>query len=71
MHRPRLSRYLSGVSCYACSAPHDSYELLSVCTRCDMPLRVDYDLSSIRLTLEDVRELERVIKLRKKTGRSK
>ena len=55
MHRPRLSRYLSGVSCYACSAPHDPLELLSVCTRCGLPLRVDYDLASIRLTLADVR----------------
>ncbi len=55
MHRPRLSRYLSGVSCYACSAPHDPRTLLTVCTRCGLPLRVDYDLSSIRLTLADLR----------------
>ena len=55
MQRPRVSRYLSGVSCYACSTPHDPHELLSVCTRCGLPLRVDYDLSSIRLTLADVR----------------
>jgi threonine synthase len=55
MQRPRLSRYLSGVSCYACSAPHDPHELLSVCTRCGLPLRVDYDVAAVRLTLEDVR----------------
>jgi threonine synthase len=55
MQRPRLSRYLSGVSCYACSAPHDPYELLSVCTHCGLPLRVDYDVAAVRLTLEDVR----------------
>ena len=55
MQRPRLSRYLSGVSCYACSAPHDPRTLLTVCTRCGLPLRVDYDLSSIRLTLADLR----------------
>ncbi|HSD75085.1 MAG TPA: threonine synthase [Steroidobacteraceae bacterium] len=55
MHRARLSRHLAGVSCYACSAPHDPRTLLGVCTRCGMPLRVDYDLASIRLTLPDLR----------------
>jgi threonine synthase len=43
------------VSCYACSAPHDPHDLLTVCKRCGLPLRVDYDLASIRLTLADVR----------------
>ena len=56
MHRPRLSRHLSGVSCFACSAPHDPHTLLSVCTRCGLPLRVDYDLASIRLTLADLKQ---------------
>ena len=55
MHRPRLSRHLAGVSCYACSTPHDPHDLLTVCTRCGLPLRVDYDLDSIRLTLAEVR----------------
>jgi threonine synthase len=55
MHRPRLSRHLAGVSCYACSARHDPHDLLTVCTRCGLPLRVDYDLASVRLTLADVR----------------
>jgi threonine synthase len=55
MHRPRLSRHLAGVSCYACSARHDPHDLLTVCTRCGLPLRVDYDLASVQLTLADVR----------------
>jgi threonine synthase len=54
MHPPRLSRYLAGVSCYACSTAHDPRTLLGVCVRCGLPLRVDYDLASIRLSLPDV-----------------
>jgi threonine synthase len=54
MTTPRLSRYLSGVRCFACETPHDPRTLLSVCTKCGMPLRVDYDLASIRLRRTDL-----------------
>jgi len=54
MGNVRLSRHLSGVRCFTCGLAHDPWTLLTVCTRCGLPLRVDYDLSSIRLTLADV-----------------
>jgi threonine synthase len=54
MSTPRLSRYLSGVRCFSCNAAHDPRTLLSVCTQCGLPLRVDYDLSSVRLQLADL-----------------
>jgi threonine synthase len=54
MSSPRLSRYLSGISCFACETAHDPRHLLTVCTACGMPLRVDYDLSRVRLTLAEL-----------------
>src|SRR6185295_8901176 len=54
MSSPRLSRYLSEVRCFACATLHDKRELLTVCTACGMPLRVDYDLSGVRLKLADL-----------------
>src|SRR5258708_2697141 len=54
MTAPRLSPYLSGGRCFACETPHDPRTLLGVCTKCGMPLRVDYDLASIRLKRADV-----------------
>jgi threonine synthase len=54
MTTPRLSRYLSGVSCFACGKAHDPHQLLTVCTACGMPLRVDYDLSRVRLKIADL-----------------
>jgi threonine synthase len=54
MSSPRLSRYLSEVRCFACATLHDKCQLLTVCTACGMPLRVDYDLSGIRLKLADL-----------------
>lgn len=54
MNAPRLSRHLCGVSCFACGLAHDPHILLGVCTRCGMPLRVDYDLSTVRLKLADL-----------------
>ena len=44
MNAPRLSKYLSGIRCFACETSHDPRTLLGVCQRCGMPLRVDYDL---------------------------
>jgi threonine synthase len=42
--------------CFACETAHDPQRLLSVCTACGMPLRVDYDLSGVRLKLSDLRD---------------
>jgi len=50
----RLSPYLAGASCFACSSAHDPTTLLGVCTACGMPLRIDYDLPAIRLRLADL-----------------
>src|SRR5712671_5215071 len=58
MTTPRLSPYLSAVRCFACEHAHDPLTLLTVCTQCGMPLRVDYDLKSIRLSLNDVKQRE-------------
>ena len=56
MNNVRLSRYLVRVSCFACSTDHDPRTLLSVCTRCGLPLRVDYDLASIRMPRTSLRD---------------
>ena len=40
--------------CFSCEREHDAGVLQSVCTACGDPLRVDYDLPSIRLTRRDV-----------------
>ena len=58
MSSPRLSPYLSGVRCFACETSHDPRTLLGVCSKCGMPLRVDYDLAAIRWKLRDVRGRE-------------
>src|SRR5262245_42304760 len=50
-----LSPTLAGIRCFACETPHDPRQLLTVCTACGMPLRVDYDLSGIRVTIADLR----------------
>jgi threonine synthase len=39
-----LNPKLTGLSCFACQTPHDPRVLQTVCTRCGMPLRVDYAL---------------------------
>src|SRR5262245_61911419 len=41
----RPNPLLRGLSCFACEAPHDPRSLQGVCTKCGMPLRVDYALS--------------------------
>ena len=46
---------LSGISCFACDTAHDPTQLLTVCTKCGMPLRVDYELSRVQLSLADLR----------------
>lgn len=42
--------------CFACEREHDPRALQGVCTACGQPLRVDYDLGSIRLTRAALRE---------------
>jgi len=54
-HLPVFSAALSGISCFACDTAHDPRRLLTVCTKCGMPLRVDYDLSLVQLKLPDLR----------------
>jgi threonine synthase len=52
--RTRLSPHVAGASCFACGAVHDPRTLLGVCGACGMPLRIDYELGSIRLALADL-----------------
>jgi threonine synthase len=47
---------VSAIRCFACETAHDPQRLLSVCIACGMPLRVDYDLSRVRLKLTDLRD---------------
>jgi threonine synthase len=42
-----LNPKLKGLSCFACDTPHDPRTLQTVCTRCGMPLRVDYALTKL------------------------
>lgn len=51
----RLSPHLAGIRCFACETAHDPQQLLTVCQKCGMPLRVDYDLSRVKLSLADLR----------------
>ena len=53
---PRLSRHLAGIRCFSCETPHDPRELLTVCSKCGLPLRVDYDLSRVHLRLADLHD---------------
>jgi threonine synthase len=48
------SPYLAGVSCFACSRPHDPRALENVCRSCGLPLRVDYHLDRVRLSPTDL-----------------
>jgi threonine synthase len=52
----RFSPHLAGVRCFACETSHDPRQQLSVCRHCGMPLRVDYDLSLVTLSLEDLKD---------------
>ena len=54
MTAPLLNPHLTGVRCFACDRPHDPHALLTVCDACGLPLRVDYDLAAVRLSLRDV-----------------
>ncbi len=52
----RFSANFAGLTCFSCSAPHDPNTLQTVCTRCGLPLRVDYRLAPGALALDAVRE---------------
>jgi threonine synthase len=41
-----LNPSLTGLRCFSCETAHDPRVLQTVCTRCGMPLRVDYSLGS-------------------------
>jgi threonine synthase len=43
-----LNPLVKGLSCFACGTAHDHRVLQTVCTKCGMPLRVDYVLRSFR-----------------------
>src|SRR5437763_5029549 len=47
-----LNARLKGLTCFACGAAHDPRALQSVCTRCGMPLRVDYDVRPFQVGTE-------------------
>src|SRR5437763_7080532 len=47
-----LNARLKGLTCFACGAAHDPRALQSVCTRCGMPLRVDYDVRPFQVGAE-------------------
>src|SRR5207248_2487655 len=46
----RFGPAFAGLTCFSCGTPHDAAKLQTVCTRCGLPLRVDYRLR--RGTLE-------------------
>ncbi len=54
----RLSPNLAGIRCFACETSHDPQQLLTVCRACGLPLRVDYNLSSLKLSLRDLQSRE-------------
>jgi len=56
MNALNSSTNLAGIRCFACETAHDPAQLLTVCRSCGLPLRVDYDLSRVRVGLEDLRE---------------
>jgi len=45
---------IAGIRCFACEQAHRPQALLTVCSACGMPLRVDYDLAQVRITLADL-----------------
>ncbi len=55
-HLRGFSPHLAGVRCFACHVAHDPRQLLTVCTACGLPLRVDYDLSRVAVTLKDLQD---------------
>ena len=58
VNAPRFSPHLSAARCFACETVHDPRTLLGVCTKCGMPLRIDYDLANVKLRLSDLQARE-------------
>src|SRR5262245_29472063 len=56
MTQHTFSSNLAGVSCFACGTSRDPRQLLTVCTACALPLRVDFDLSRVHVKLADLRD---------------
>jgi threonine synthase len=54
MRTIRFSETLAGARCFDCDTLHDPRTLLTVCVKCGMPLRVDYDFSRTTVKLSDV-----------------
>ncbi len=50
-----LNAALVGLRCFACEAPHDHRALQTVCARCGLPLRVDYEVSPATMPLASLR----------------
>jgi threonine synthase len=46
---------LQGLRCFACETPHDLARLQNVCTKCGLPLRVDYALTPATMPPSAVR----------------
>src|SRR3979490_1254670 len=53
--RMRFGPNFAGLTCFSCGTPHDPAVLQTVCTRCGLPLRVDYKLRAGALPVETVR----------------
>jgi threonine synthase len=51
----RFGPNFAGLTCFSCGTPHDAAVLQTVCTRCGLPLRVDYRLAPGALALEPLR----------------
>jgi threonine synthase len=51
---PRKNPRWTGLRCFKCDRAHDLGVVQTVCSECGMPLRVDYDLSSIKLSPKDL-----------------
>ena len=52
----RFAPSFAGLTCFSCGTPHDASVLQTVCTRCGLPLRVDYRLRKGALPLETLRK---------------
>jgi threonine synthase len=50
----QLNPAFTGLSCFDCGKAHDPHELQTTCGECGLPLRVDYDLTRVRLRPSDL-----------------
>jgi threonine synthase len=51
----RFAHTFAGLTCFSCGTSHDAAVLQTVCTRCGLPLRVDYRLAPGAMDLSVVR----------------